>query len=79
MKNRRGRKAPINIRNNVRVEPTSTLITTVPLGGRINSYELQIPEDMQGKMHRLSSIILPATISAVTYEGITYYQSRKGA
>jgi hypothetical protein len=81
MKNRKGRKAPSNIRNNVRVEPTSTVITSVKLGASDLSYEFNLDTSNPGitGMHRLSSIILPETISSVTYEGTTYYQARKGA
>jgi hypothetical protein len=79
MKNFRGRKAPSNIRNNVRVEPTSTLIESISLDNSVSGYELELPADVATKMHRLSSIILPSTVTAVTYEGITYYQARQGA
>jgi hypothetical protein len=81
MKNRKGRKAPSNIRNNVRVEPTSTVITSVKLGASDLNYEFKLDTSNPSitGMHRLSSIILPETISSVTYEGITYYQARKGA
>jgi hypothetical protein len=79
MKNFRGRKAPSNIRNNVRVEPTSTLIESISLDNSVSGYELELPADVANKMHRLSSIILPSTVTSVTYEGITYYQARQGA
>jgi hypothetical protein len=76
MKNIRGRRrAPLNVRNNVRLEPVSTMVLELNSGFS----EVNVPTEIQDKMHRLSSVLLPPEVTSMTYEGITYYQSRKGA
>jgi hypothetical protein len=76
MRNIKGRRrAPLNVRNNVRLEPVSTIVVNLSS----NESELTIPTEIQDKMHRLSSVLLPPEVTSMTYEGITYYQSRKGA
>jgi hypothetical protein len=77
MKNFRGRRrAPLNVRNNVRLEPVSTVIINTVSG---TGAQVSVPTEIQDKMHRLSSVLLPPEVTSMTYEGITYYQSRKGA
>jgi hypothetical protein len=76
MRNIRGRRrAPLNVRNNVRLEPVSTMVVST----FSDNGEVDIPTEIQDKMHRLSSVLLPSEVTSMTYEGITYYQSRKGA
>jgi hypothetical protein len=76
MRNIRGRRrAPLNVRNNVRLEPVSTVVVATTSG----QIEVEVPTEIQDKMHRLSSVLLPSEVTSMTYEGITYYQSRKGA
>jgi hypothetical protein len=76
MRNIKGRRrAPLNVRNNVRLEPVSTIVVNLSS----NESELTIPTEIKDKMHRLSSVLLPPEVTSMTYEGITYYQSRKGA
>jgi hypothetical protein len=78
MRNIRGRRrAPLNVRNNVRLEPVSTIVVNTT-SDHMNS-EVSVPTEIQDKMHRLSSVLLPPEVTSMTYEGITYYQSRKGA
>lgn len=85
MKNFRGRRTPINIRNNVRLEPTSVLIiSTSPTAvlsetNEIESYEASFGQPENISHARLSSIILPTEVTSVTSGATTYYQSRKGA
>jgi hypothetical protein len=77
MKNIRGRRrAPLNVRNNVRLEPVSTIVVNTAASGHT---VVIVPTEVQDKMHRLSSVLLPPEVTSMTYEGITYYQGRKGA
>jgi hypothetical protein len=68
MRNYRGRRrAPINVRNNVRVEPVSIVVLeTEYASGGLNSLTFTLPKDIAGKPSRISSLILPETISSVT-------------
>jgi hypothetical protein len=68
MRNYRGRRrAPINVRNNVRVEPVSiAVLSTEYDGGVPEPLTFKLPEDIMGKPSRISSLILPETISSVT-------------
>jgi hypothetical protein len=68
MRNYRGRRrAPINVRNNVRVEPVSIVVLeTEYASGGLNSLIFTLPKDIAGKPSRISSLILPETISSVT-------------
>jgi hypothetical protein len=85
MRNYRGRKTPQNIKNNVRVEPTSVLvISTAPIIKESDTQEFlhyeanfELPNEVN--RFRVSSIILPPEVTSVTFLDMTYYQSRKGA
>jgi hypothetical protein len=68
MRNYRGRRrAPINVRNNVRVEPVSIVVLSTEFSADgIYSLTFKLPEDAMGKPSRISSLILPETISSVT-------------
>jgi hypothetical protein len=77
MRNIRGRRrAPLNVRNNVRLEPVSTIVVNITSGSDVL---VPVPTEIKDKMRRLSSVLLPSEVTSLTYEGITYYQSRKGA
>jgi hypothetical protein len=86
MRNFKGRRTPQNIKNNVRIEPTSVyIVSTSPetinngdneeFSHYVANYSL--PDTITHS--RLSSIILPPEVTSITYGEITYYQSRKGA
>jgi hypothetical protein len=68
MRNYRGRRrAPINVRNNVRVEPVSIVVLSTEYDSKTPfSLIFSVPEDIVGKPSRISSLILPETISSVT-------------
>lgn len=85
MRNFKGRKTPQNIKNNVRLEPTSVyIVSTSPQIRETDTQEFinyhaeySLPDTIS--YSRLSSIILPPEVTSITYGEITYYQSRKGA
>jgi hypothetical protein len=85
MRNFKGRRTPQNIKNNVRIEPTSVyIVSTSPT---INESDTQEFINYQAQFtlpdaithSRLSSVILPPEVTSITAGVSTYYQSRKGA
>jgi hypothetical protein len=74
-RNYRARRAPINVRNNVRTEPCSVEIYTED----VKSGENTIKFAATSIIHRLSSLILPAEVTSVTFEGLTYYPAKQGS
>jgi hypothetical protein len=74
-RNYRARRAPANVRNNVRIEPCAVQIIAKSIK------EGEVILDLGGATtpHRLSSLLLPAEVTSVTFEGLTYYPSKLGS
>lgn len=82
MKNYRGRRrAPINVRNNVRTEPVSIVILSTQFNATADKQlSFILPADVAERQSRISSLLLPETINSVTdYSGTTYYPARAGS
>jgi hypothetical protein len=76
---RRRRLTSNNVKNNVRIEPCSVLIKDVLISDEVTISLKNESEHIQKSPHRLSSLLIPANVTSVTFEGLTYYPARAGS
>jgi hypothetical protein len=73
-------------KNNVRVEPASTLVYNLDVSGSFTIPDVTTYQQFDDEthnvihlVHRVSKIMFPATVTSFTYNKTTYYPNRQGA